>query len=352
MSLRTASPALAAALLFGASTPLAKTLTGSISPLLLAGLLYLGSGVGLAIVLALRRIFWTAKQDTASTLAIPSREVPWLLGAILAGGVAGPALLMTGLVVTSAASASLLLNVEGVFTAVLAWVVFKENTDRQIVLGMVAIVAGGLLLSWQPGSMQLSGGALLIVGACLCWAIDNNLTRKVSSNDAILIACLKGLVAGVCNTGLALAAGAHLPTLPAAAAAIMVGFAGYGVSLALFVVALRLLGTARTGAYFSVAPLFGVVISFILWPEVPNILFWLAAALMTLGVWLHLRERHEHEHLHDALEHTHAHRHDEHHQHEHDFPWDGQEPHRHFHRHAPLTHKHPHYPDIHHRHSH
>lgn len=350
MSLRTASPALAAALLFGASTPLAKSLTGSISPLLLAGLLYLGSGVGLAIVLGIRRMFRTAQQD--STPPIPSREIPWLLGAILAGGVAGPALLMTGLVATSAASASLLLNVEGVLTAVLAWVVFKENTDRQIVLGMVAIVAGGLLLSWQPGSLQLSDGALLIVGACLCWAIDNNLTRKVSSNDAILIACLKGLVAGVCNTGLALAAGADLPALPVGIAAMAVGFAGYGVSLALFVVALRLLGTARTGAYFSVAPLFGVAISFILWPEAPNMLFWLAAALMALGVWLHLRERHEHEHSHEPLEHTHAHRHDEHHLHEHDFPWDGQEPHRHFHRHAPMAHEHPHYPDIHHRHSH
>ncbi|QEZ48691.1 DMT family transporter [Cupriavidus oxalaticus] len=352
MSIRSAAPALAAALLFGASTPLAKTLTGSVSPLLLAGLLYLGSGLGLGGYLLLRRLARKAANPPPSQPPIPRHEIPWLLGAILAGGVAGPALLMTGLVVTNAASASLLLNVEGVFTALIAWIVFKENADRQIVLGMIAIVAGGILLSWQPEAAALSPGALLIVAACGCWAIDNNLTRKVSSNDAVLIACLKGLVAGACNTGFALAAGGKLSAGLPLASALLIGFVGYGVSLALFVIALRHLGTARTGAYFSVAPLFGVAISFALWPEIPSVLFWLAAALMALGVWLHLRERHEHEHIHEAMEHTHAHRHDEHHQHEHDFPWDGKEPHTHVHRHAPMVHKHPHYPDIHHRHSH
>lgn len=352
MSLHSAVPALAAALLFGASTPLAKTLTGTVSPLLLAGLLYLGSGLGLGGVLVLRRLTGKGNGQPSQRPAIPRRELPWLLGAILAGGVAGPALLMAGLAATSAASASLLLNVEGVFTALIAWIVFKENADRQIVLGMVAIVAGGVLLSWQPEGATLSQGALLIIAACACWAIDNNLTRKVSSNDAVLIACLKGLVAGVCNTALALITGAELPGAISLVSAMLIGFAGYGVSLALFVVALRHLGTARTGAYFSVAPLFGVVVSFALWPEVPGVLFWVAGALMALGVWLHLRERHEHEHMHEAMEHTHAHRHDEHHQHEHDFPWDGREPHIHRHKHAGITHKHPHYPDIHHRHRH
>ncbi|CAJ0792017.1 hypothetical protein LMG7141_02594 [Ralstonia condita] len=352
MSIRSAAPALAAALLFGASTPLAKTLTGAISPILLAGLLYLGSGLGLTGVLLVRRLARTSGEAAQPEPAMPRRDIPWLLGAILAGGVAGPALLMTGLAQTGAAPASLLLNVEGVFTALIAWIVFKENADRQIVLGMVAIVAGGALLSWQPEAASLSPGALLIVAACACWAIDNNLTRNVSSNDAVLIACLKGLVAGVCNTAFALAAGNALPAMPALAAAMLVGFAGYGVSLALFVVALRHLGTARTGAYFSVAPLFGVVIAFLIWPEVPGVAFWVAAALMALGVWLHLRERHEHEHVHEPMVHTHAHRHDEHHQHVHDFPWDGKEPHVHAHRHDALVHKHPHYPDIHHRHTH
>jgi drug/metabolite transporter (DMT)-like permease len=351
MSVRNAFPALAAAVLFGASTPLAKLLVGDMPPLLLAGLLYLGSGLGLATLLMGRHLVQRS-HGQAAVLGIPSREVPWLLGAIVAGGMLGPALLMAGLLQSTAASASLLLNMEGVLTALIAWIVFKENADRQIVLGMVAIVAGGVLLSWEPGGASLSYGALLVVGACLCWAVDNNLTRKVSTNDPILVACLKGLIAGACNTGLALAGGAVLPKQSALASALLVGFAGYGVSLALFVVALRTLGAARTGAYFSVAPLFGVAISLAVWPSVPGTLFWIAAALMALGVWLHLRERHEHEHTHETLEHTHRHRHDEHHQHEHNFPWDGTEPHVHPHAHGALLHKHPHYPDVHHRHAH
>lgn len=352
MSIQTALPALAAALLFGASTPLAKLLGADLPPLLLAGLLYLGSGVGLAILLLIRRLWGRSEEAGGASLSIPAREVPWLLGAIVAGGVVGPALLMVGLTTTDAAPAALLLNVEGVLTAVIAWLVFKENADRQIVLGMLAIVAGGMLLSWQPGEARLSPGALLIIGACLCWAVDNNLTRKVSANDALLIACLKGLSAGVVNTSLGLLSGAHLPAPGPLAAALVVGFTGYGLSLALFVIALRSLGTARTGAYFSVAPLFGVLIAFALWPQIPQWTFWVAAALMAVGVWLHLRERHEHTHTHRPMEHAHRHSHDEHHQHEHDFQWDGSQPHAHPHRHAVVTHTHAHYPDIHHRHGH
>ncbi|SFC62991.1 Permease of the drug/metabolite transporter (DMT) superfamily [Polaromonas sp. OV174] len=352
MSIRSAAPALAAALLFGASTPLAKLLVGNVTPLLLAGLLYLGSGLGLCLLLALRRLRQKGGEHAPEALRIPRAELPWLLGAIVFGGVLGPALLMLGLTQTSGASASLLLNVEGVLTAVIAWWVFKENADRQIVLGMVVIVLGGLLLSWEPGGATFSPGALLIVGACLCWAVDNNLTRKVSTNDAMLVAGLKGLLAGVSNTALALTGGAALPSMTTLGASLVVGFFGYGLSLTLFVVALRTLGTARTGAYFSVAPLFGVAISLVLWPDLPGPLFWMAAALMTLGVWFHVRERHEHEHTHEPLEHSHRHVHDEHHQHEHAFAWNAAEPHTHTHRHEVLTHKHPHYPDIHHRHGH
>lgn len=365
MSIRTASPALAAALLFGASTPLAKLLVGQMPPLLLAGLLYLGSGLGLGLWLLLRRA-----RAAAPALRVPRGDLPWLFGAIAFGGMLGPVLLMTGLARTDAASASLLLNLEGALTAVLAWLVFSENADRRIVLGMVAIVAGGVLLSIQPGGPAPSGpgtapggsaralegavstGALLIAAACLCWAIDNNLTRKVSMHDAAVLACAKGLVAGACNTALALGSGAALPDAAALAAALAVGFVGYGLSLMLFVLGLRTLGTARTGAYFSVAPLFGVLLSLLLWPQWPSAWFWIAAALMALGVWLHVSERHEHRHTHDALEHTHRHRHDEHHRHAHDFAWDGVEPHVHPHRHEVLTHSHAHHPDIHHRHRH
>ncbi len=350
MNLRPAVPALAAALLFGASTPLAKLLLGSMPPQLLAGLLYLGSGAGLGTLLALRRL---RDGAAAPSLRIPARDLPWLLGAIAAGGVAGPVLLMLGLRHTPAASAALLLNLEGVFTAVLAWLVFRENADRRIVLGMAAIVAGGLLLAWQPGSgLAWSAGAGLVAAACLAWAIDNNLTRKVSTHDALLIAGLKGALAGAVNTALALASGAAWPALPAVLGSLLVGFVGYGLSLVLFVVALRNLGTARTGAYFSVAPLFGVLVALALWPQWPAATFWLAAALMALGVWLHVREQHVHLHHHKPMDHTHRHRHDAHHQHTHDFPWDGREPHTHPHHHPALTHSHAHVPDIHHRHSH
>jgi drug/metabolite transporter (DMT)-like permease len=245
------------------------------------------------------------------------------------------------------------LNLEGVFTALLAWMVFKENADRRIVLGMALILAAGALLAW-PGSLQLSGmaGALLIIAACAGWAIDNNLTRKVAAHDALLIAGIKGLVAGTVNTAIALAYGHVLPGFSSMALAGLVGFVGYGLSLALFVIALRHIGAARTGAYFSLAPFIGASASLILLRESAGGLFWPAAGLMAMGIGLHLSERHQHAHTHEALAHHHRHVHDEHHRHEHDFPWDGSEPHSHHHVHAPLRHHHPHYPDIHHRHRH
>lgn len=345
--------ALAAAALFGGATPLAKALLGSMSPFMVAGLFYLGSGLGLGAGIVWRQLRAPHSPETPrGAHRISWSELPWLLGAIAAGGVAGPALLMLGLSSTPAATSSLLLNLEGVLTAIIAWVVFRENVDVQVFLGMVAIVTGGVMLSWEPGTAGIPLGALLIIGACLCWAIDNNLTRKVSNNDAMTIACLKGLIAGPVNLAIAFATGATLPGAITVAAAMLTGLAGYGVSLVLFVVALRHLGTARTGAYFSVAPLFGVGISFLIWPEWPQLSFWLAAVLMALGIWLHVRERHEHEHTHDWLEHMHRHRHDEHHQHEHDFPYAGDEPHTHVHAHLPITHTHAHFPDVHHRHPH
>ncbi|KVN80758.1 DMT family transporter [Burkholderia ubonensis] len=343
--------ALTAAALFGAATPLAKALLGAMSPFMVAGLFYLGSGIGLGAGIVIRRLRRPAAHaDTGH--ALKKSELPWLAGAIAAGGIAGPALLMLGLASTPAATSALLLNLEGVLTAVIAWVVFRENVDLQVFLGMVAIVAGGVLLSWKPGAAGVPTGALLIVGACLCWAIDNNLTRKVSANDAMVVACMKGLVAGPVNIAVAVAAGASWPAAATTAAAMLTGLAGYGVSLVLFVIALRDLGTARTGAYFSVAPLFGVALSLLIWPELPSVAFRIAAALMALGIWLHVRERHDHEHTHERLEHTHRHRHDAHHQHTHDFPYEGDEPHAHPHVHLPITHSHAHFPDIHHRHRH
>lgn len=261
---------------------------------------------------------------------------------------------MAGLAHTEASTASLLLNLEAVLTAVIAWVVFHENADRRIVLGMALIVAGGVALAIPDTSQTTTGltGPALIASACLAWAIDNNLTRKVSASDALFIAGSKGLVAGSVNLGVVLLTGNSWPTLDVVIPAMLIGFLGYGVSLVLFVLALRGLGSARTGAYFSTAPFLGAAVSILMLGEPTSLLFWLASALMASGVWLHLTERHEHEHAHEEVVHRHRHEHDEHHQHKHDFEWDGTEPHAHLHHHAPLTHKHAHYPDIHHRHVH
>jgi len=339
--------ALLGAALFGASTPIAKLLVGEIGPLMLAGLLYAGSGLGLGLWLALRR--WIRPANRPG-LAPP--DYKWLAGAVVSGGVIGPVLLMIALSAAAASTVSLLLNLEGVFTALLAWFVFQENFDRRVLLGMGLIVSGGLLLSWPSGGISTSLPALAVAGACLCWALDNNLTRKISAGDSVQIAAIKGLAAGAVNLCASAAFGAAQPALGSALAAAAVGFLGYGVSLALFVVALRLLGTARTGAYFATAPFIGAGVSFALLGESPDALFWLASVLIAAGVALHLFERHRHVHLHDALAHNHPHTHDEHHRHDHDFAWDGTEPHSHPHDHVPLSHSHEHYPDIHHRHGH
>jgi len=344
MNRRAIAYALISAALFGASTPLAKLLVGGIAPLALAGLLYLASGVGLGLWMLVR---------TKAVGRVARADWPWLTGAIAAGGIAGPALLMYGLQRTQASSASLLLNLEAVFTAALAWIAFRENVDRRVFVGMLAIIGGGVLLSWERApTMASASGPLLIAAASLAWALDNNLTRRVSGGDAVTIAALKGLVAGSVNLGLALAMGAYLPAPGGMLVAGLVGLFGYGVSLVLFIIALRELGTARTGAYFSVAPFFGAALALLLLGERSGPAFWGAAALMAIGVWLHVSERHEHDHVHDPLTHAHEHRHDEHHQHRHDGTWDGHEPHSHLHEHRRLRHRHPHYPDLHHRHRH
>ena len=340
--------ALAAAALFGASMPFSKLLLGGMTPQWLAGLLYLGSGVGLGAWMLLRRTVWSAPREAGLKRA----DLPWLGGAILAGGVAAPVMLVTGLLATPASSASLLLNLEGVFTALLAWFVFRENFDRRVFAGMVAILIGGVLLSWEgPAAHGIPWPALGIAGACLCWALDNNLTRKVSAADPVQIATLKGVIAGSVNVAIAALLAPPPPAFILTKAAVL-GLLSYGVSLTLFVLALRHLGTARTGAYFSTAPFVGAALSFLVIGETPGAVFWIAAACMAVGVWLHLTEEHAHEHTHEPLEHDHLHVHDAHHQHEHTADDPPREPHAHPHRHTPLTHTHPHAPDLHHRHHH
>ena len=340
--------ALGSAFLFGAGTPLAKWLLAEVSPWMLAGLLYVGSGIGLALYRRLRGMPWPRLNPG---------EARWLVAAVVCGGGIAPVLLMYGLSAMPSSHAALLLNAEAVLTAVLAWWVFRENFDRRIAAGMAAIVAGALLLSWPQQAAGQEGltpasfwPAAAVLLACLFWALDNNFTRKVSLTDASWIACVKGLAAGVTNLLLAFALGAALPGPLRVGAAMAVGLLAYGVSLALFVVGLRHLGASRAGAYFSTAPFVGALFSVLLLGEPVSWQLLAAAALMALGIWLHLTEHHAHAHRHEALEHTHAHEHDEHHPHEHASAVHGT--HSHLHRHEPQTHSHAHYPDAHHRHEH
>ncbi len=338
--------ALASAVLFGASAPFAKLLLSSADPQLLAGLLYLGAGAGLAIGQAAR----TALGVGAPEAPLRRADIPWLTAIVVFGGVLGPLFLMLGLARTSAASSSLLLNLEGLATMVIAWVVFRENADRRLLLGAAAILAGAVVLSWHGRGIRIDEGGLMIAAACLAWGVDNNLTRKLSSADPVVIALIKGLTAGGVNLALALTLGARLPPIGVIGGAIVVGFLGVGVSLVLFVLALRHLGAARTGAYFSLAPFLGAVIAIALLSEPVTPQLFVAGALMAFGLWLHLTERHAHEHTHEAIEHEHRHVHDDHHQHGHDGTV--AEAHTHWHRHEGLRHQHAHYPDLHHRHEH
>ncbi len=341
--------ALASAALFGASTPLAKLLLGGgVDPWLLAGLLYLGSGIGLGLVHLARGALGVPAPEA------PLRRVdlPWLGLVILFGGDVGPVLLILGLAHTAASSAALLLNLERLATMAIAWVVFKENVDCRLLIGAASILGGALILSWSGGPAGLGVGAVAITGACVARGVDNNLTRKLSSADPVQIAAIKGAVAGAVNLALAFGRGARLPDPTSVAAAGVIGPFGYGVSLVLFVLALRHLGTARTGAYFSTAPFLGAALALLLFREPVTVQLVGAAMLMTVGVYLHLSERHEHDHAHELMDHDHRHVHDEHPRHVHQAGDPTGEPHTHRHQHTALRHKHPHYPDLHHRHGH
>ena len=340
--------ALASAVLFGVSTPLAKVLGAGVNAWLLAGLLYLGSGLGLA----LWRLARAAVSDQPQEAQLTRADVPWMIAIVFFGGVAGPLLLMFALKTTAGSTASLLLNLEGLATMAIAWLVYRENVDRRLMIGAFAILAGAVVLSWDFSAVAWSGGAALIAAACLCWGIDNNLTRKLSAADPVQITMIKGLAAGATNTTLGLIAAGEAPALSTTAAIGALGFAGYGISLVLFVLALRDLGAARTGAYFSTAPFAGALLSIPLLGEPLTLAHGFAAALMGLGVWLHLAEQHDHWHEHEPLTHSHAHIHDEHHKHAHSPGDPTGEPHVHVHTHAALRHKHPHFPDLHHRHGH
>ncbi|HZO80553.1 MAG TPA: DMT family transporter [Candidatus Binataceae bacterium] len=337
--------ALGAAALFGASTPAAKLLLKHLSPLMLSASLYLGAAIALS---AYRLLGWSASRETP----IGRDDIPAIAGIIFFGGILGPVLMLYGLQRISAFTGSLLLNLEGPFTALIAVGLLGEHLGTREKLAATAIMLGGMLVSLEPGYLGGSWlGAVEVAGACLSWGVDNNLTRHLSLRDPVAVARIKTSAAGLCVLALALLHdGARIPALTALLLAGCVGALCYGLSITLDVKALRMLGAAREAAYFATAPFVGALFSLVVFRGLPNPSELAGTVLMIAGVLVLVREKHAHLHPHEAMLHEHLHVHDDHHQHEHDEVV--AEPHSHAHVHEPLTHAHSHTPDLHHRHRH
>lgn len=340
--------ALIAALLFGASAPLAKSLLGDVEPVLLAAFLYLGSGFGLLIIKFFQYI---NQQGFNNEAQINKSDYLWLAGAILAGGVAAPIILLISLKSTPAATASLLLCFEGVATTLVAFIVFKESISHRAWLAIALITLASIFLSINLNAdWGLSFGALGIIAASVLWGIDNNFTRTISSKDPLSIVTIKGLSAGVFSLGLAIIIGNKIPGWKVIFSAMLLGSLSYGLSIVLFIHAMRGLGAARTSALFSTAPISGIILSIIMFNELPSWLFLVALPVMFIGTMLLVNENHEHEHIHTCIAHEHSHKHDDHHQHDHENNY--AQKHSHVHEHDEFVHKHHHMPDLSHRHIH
>jgi drug/metabolite transporter (DMT)-like permease len=320
---------------------------GEMSPFFVAGLLYLGSGVGLSLYLISKKVKFVGELR-----GLKGDHKLKLMGAVLFGGVLAPLLLAYGIQVGSAFEVSLLLNLETVATTLLAVIVFREHVGREVWIGKALIVIGAIIVSFQPGaSFAFSHSGFFIAGACLFWGLDNNLTRDVENLSPAALATIKGLVAGLINLSLAFMMGSKGLGEGQILGILVIGALSYGVSLILFVKSLRMIGASRTSTYFAVGPFIGMITSVIFLGDRPPYYQWLAPLLMIWGLRELLKEKHSHLHTHEPLTHCHRHVHDEHHQHIHDGT-EGPEPHEHWHTHESLTHEHPHFPDVHHRHKH
>lgn len=344
--------ALLAALLFGASAPLAKILLGQIDPVPLAAFLYLGSGTGL---LAYQLIINIIDEEKKGEAPLSKKDFPWLLGAILFGGVVAPIILMTSLKITPASTAALLLNFEGVSTTLIALFFFKESIGKKVWIAVICITAASILLSWDfTNQWGFSLGALGVVGACVCWGIDNNFTRNISSKNPYTIVILKGFGAGIFSLMLTFLLKNHIPDIKVILLAMILGCFSFGFSIVLFVLAMRSLGSSRTSVFFGTSPFIGTILAFLLYREIPGKMFITALPFMLLGTFFLLKEEHNHKHIHEHIIHEHRHCHnDNHHNHSHlsgEVPQSGY--HSHVHEHEVMQHEHQHTPDIHHRHAH
>lgn len=339
--------ALIAALLFGASAPLAKLLLGEVEPIPLASFLYLGSGIGLLGVKLFQRV---QKPGSDREAQIKKPDYLWLAGAMLAGGVAAPITLLFSLQNTPAATASLLLSFEGVATTLIAYFAFKESISRRAFWAIGLITLASILLSVNLNAgWGFSLGAVGILAACILWGLDNNFTRNISAKDPVTIVTIKGLGAGSFSLAMALVLGNTFPAWEVVFGALVLGSLSYGASIVLFIRAMRGMGAARTSALFSSAPLAGMLLSFLIFRELPGWLFVIAFPLMLAGTLFLVNEEHQHGHVHEMAVHEHAHAHDDGH-HEHDE--DCTQKHSHIHQHEPSVHDHHHMPDLDHRHDH
>ncbi len=344
--------ALIAALLFGCSAPISKLFLGEIEPIPMAAYIYIGSGIGLVVFKIIQNILNKSEKSEAP---LRKKDIPWLIGAIIFGGIIAPIILMTSLKITPASTASLLLNFEGVATTLIAVTLFKESADKKVWTAIIIITLSSIILSWDfTGKWGISIGSLGIIAACFCWGIDNNFTGKISAKDPFTIVIIKGILAGSFSLMLAVILKIPMPSLKIILGAMVLGCFSYGFSIVLFVLAIRNLGSARTSALFGTAPFIGTILSFIVFREKPNMTFIIALPIMILGTILLLNEDHGHEHLHKNITHEHSHNHhDAHHEHEHYKMKVGEkEYHSHEHTHEPMHHTHEHTPDIHHKHLH
>jgi len=338
--------ALLAALFFGASAPISKLLLGDVPPVLMAAFLYLGSGIGISLIKLLQRI-----SSHHGEAGIKSPDLKWLAGAIVSGGIAAPIILMISLKNTSASTASLLLNFEGVATTLIALFFFRESISRRALAAIFAITIASISLSTIfEGGFGFSLGALGVLLACVLWGVDNNFTRNISAKDPLTIVAWKGLVAGLFSLTLGLLLGQRLPALTTILGILLLGFISYGLSIVLFIYSMRGLGAARTSALYGTTPLAGVLLSILIFKDPITLVFGVAAVLMVAGALLLANEEHAHFHIHMPVVHEHRHSWtDEFHQHEVGDETVGKS-HSHEHEHPRTEHEHGHMPDIHHRH--
>lgn len=280
---RFVAAAFLAACLYALSTPCSKVLLGSVAPNMMAALLYLGAGVGMAALTAVRA---AARRMPAAEEPLGRADAPYVVAMVLLD-IAAPILLMAGLAHAAPENVALLNNFEIVATAVIAFVAFRERVAPRTWAGIAVITASCALLSLESaGALSFSAGSLLVLGACLCWGVENNCTSRLSQKDPAQVVVVKGLGSGTGALAVALLAGDALPALPDVAAALVLGFVAYGLSIFFYVYAQRGLGAARTSAYYAVNPFIGAALSLALFQTVPGPMFLTALALMALGAWL------------------------------------------------------------------